>query len=86
MQNNKTLVNSEVTYFLLYYFWFLNYRYDKIITKSAVDSYSCQTGIHLKENKFQLEQVYSAECNKKAHEPTGRTKCILTALQGDAHS
>lgn len=38
-----------------------------------------------KKEQFKPWQIHSAVWNKKADDPTRRTKCIFTALQGDAH-
>lgn len=63
------------------------------MTKSSQNHQWILTAVRLafikKKNKkpkqFQPQQIYSAVCNEKAHEPARRTECIFTALQGDAH-
>lgn len=59
------------------------------MTKSSQNQQWILTAVRMAEiflkKQFQSWQIHSAVWNKKAHDPTRRTKCIFTALQNDAH-
>lgn len=60
------------------------------MTKSSQNQQWILTAVRMAETFLKKEQVkpwqiHSAAWNKKADDPTRRTKCIFTALQGDAH-